>query len=154
MRSILPTALGNQEAGVALAVGFFDGHGALEGRLSLGNANQTYFVAQLQAGWNWFFGEQYWHMAKGPYAGAAVRYWDLVQVHSGVQSHNLAGLVDLGWWFDFGQWFIDVRLSQVLAVAGFSSLPHALPGFAFLFSPLPGISPWLPIGLIQVGLWL
>ena len=88
------------------------------------------------------------------YAGAELLYWDLIQVYSGVQTHNVAPMVDLGWCFDFGTWFVDLRLNQVFAIASYSSIPHAIAGFQFLFSPLPGISPWLPIGLVQGGIKL
>jgi hypothetical protein len=61
-------------------------------------------------------------------------------------------MLHVGWWLDLGSWFIDIRLSQVVAIASISSIPGSIPGFQFLFSPLPGISAWMPIGLIQVGL--
>jgi len=153
-RSILPTALCNQEAGIALSVGHFGDSQAVEGRLSVGNSNRTYIAVQAQAGWNWFLGEGLWGFDKGPYVGAELRYWDLIQTYSGVESNNIAPLVDFGWWFDFGTWFIDLRLSQVFAIASFSSIAHSVPGFEIVFSPLPGIAPWIPMGLVQVGLKL
>jgi hypothetical protein len=153
-RSILPTAICNQEAGLALALGLYESGQSLEGRLSIGPSNRSYLAVQGQIGWNWFFAESLWDMDRGPYAGTELRYWDLIQLHSGVQSHNLAPMLDLGWCFDFGIWFVDLRFSQVFAIASYSSIPHAIPGFQFLFSPLPGISPWLPIGLVQVGIKL
>jgi hypothetical protein len=153
-RSIIPVVLFNLESGVAVAGGFAADHQAFEARLSLGNSNATYFVAQAELGWSWFFAESGGKISKGPYAGASLRYWDLVQVSSLVQSHNLAPMVRVGWWFDFGKWFIDARFSQVFAVASASSIPGSTAAVQWLFSPLPGISPWMPIGLVQIGLKL
>jgi hypothetical protein len=153
-RSILPTVLFNQEAGVALAAGFYRDSQVLEGRAAFGNSNAYYFVMQFQFGWSWFFAESLGWMDKGPYAGACLRYWDLIQVYSGVQSHNIAPMLDVGWWFDLGGWFIDIRMSQVFAVASFSSIPYSRPGIAFIASPIPGISPVMPIGLVQIGIKL
>jgi hypothetical protein len=150
-RSILPTALFNQEAGVALAGGWCADAGLVEGRLALGNSNATYFVAQVQLGASWFFGERLGWTRRGPYVGGSLRYWDLVQVYDGAQTHNASPMVHLGWWFDVGPLFVDVRISQVFAVATVSSVPFSTPGFAFVLSPLPGISPVLPIGLVQIG---
>ena len=84
-------------------------------------------------------------------SGVGLRYWDLVQVHAGLHSHNSVPLLNLGWWFDIGPVFIDVRISQVFAIASWSNIPYSSPGIAWIFSPLPGISPWMPIGMIQVG---
>jgi hypothetical protein len=153
-RSILPVVLFNLEAGVALAGGYWWDNQALEGRAAIGNSNATYLVVQAEAGWSWFFAEAAGWLQKGPYAGGSLRYWDLIQIHSFVQSHNIAPMLHIGWWFDFGSLFVDLRMSQVFAVASFSSIPGSLPGFQFLFSPLPGISPWMPIGLVQLGIKL
>jgi hypothetical protein len=155
LRSILPVALFNLEAGAALGGGYTGDHQALEARLCVGNSNATYLVVQAQLGWTWLFGEAAGWMARGgPYAGAALRYWDLVQRSSLVQSHNLAPLIELGWRQDMGRLFVDMRVSQALAVASLSSAPGSLPGAQLIFSPLPGISPWLPLGMVEVGLRL
>jgi hypothetical protein len=155
VRSILPVVLFNLEAGAAFGGGFVANHQSLEGRIAIGNSNATYFLAQTQVSWNWFFGETAgWTARGGPYAGAALRAWDLVQLSSHVHSWNLAPLVDVGWWFDAGGWFIDARLSQVFLVVSGSSIPGSIPGAQFLFSPLPGVSPWMPIGLVQIGIKL
>jgi hypothetical protein len=151
VRSILPVALFNLEAGAAFAGGFYADHQAFEARAVFGNSNATYLVLQLQVGWNWFFADDAGWLAKGPYAGASLRAWDLIQVSSLVQSLNVAPMIDIGWWFDFKGWFIDLRLSQVFVVASFSSIAGSRPGIQMAFSPLPGISPWMPIGLVQVG---
>ena len=79
-RSILPTALFNQEAGIALAGGWCRRSGLAEGRVALGNSNATYFVAQVQLGASWFLGEHFGWLRKGPYVGGSLRYWDLVQL--------------------------------------------------------------------------
>jgi hypothetical protein len=75
-------------------------------------------------------------------------------VHAGIHSLNSAPLLNLGWWFDVGRLFLDVRLSQIFAIASWSSIPHAVPGLTLVASPLPGISPWLPIGLVEIGIHL
>jgi hypothetical protein len=150
-RSVLPTVLFNQEAGVALAAGWSAESGLVEARLALGNSNSTYFVAQVQLGASWFLGETLGWMQRGPYLGGSLRYWDLVQVYSGVQTHNLAPMIHMGWWIDIGPAFLDIRLSQVFAVATASNVPNARPGVVFLFSPLPAVSPVMPIGLVQIG---
>jgi hypothetical protein len=152
MRSIIPVVLFNLEAGAAFAGGFSKDHQVFELRASLGNSNATYLAVLAQVGWSWLFGESAGWLEKGPYAGASLRYWDLIQVYSLVQSHNVAPMLHVGWWLDLGAWFIDIRMSQVVAIASFSSIPSSIPGFQFIFSPLPGISAWMPIGLIQVGL--
>ena len=58
--------------------------------------------------------------------GAELRYWDLIQLYSGVQSHNVAPMLDLGWCFDFGIWFVNLCLNQVFVIASWSSIPHAI----------------------------
>jgi hypothetical protein len=154
LRSVLPVVLFNLEAGAVFAGGIYMDHQAIEARAVVGNSNATYLVVQLQVSGNWFFAEAAGWLSKGPNAGVSLRAWDLIQIASGVQPYNLAPMLDLGWWFDFGRWFIDVCLSQVFLVASLSSLPGSRPGVEMIFSPLPGISPWMPIGLAQIGLTL
>jgi hypothetical protein len=154
VHSILPTAIFGQEAGVALGLGYSWNHVFAEGRISAGPSNPYHLVLQTQVSWNWRFAQHAGWLKRGPYLGIALRYWDLVQIHAGIHAHNVAPLLNLGWWLDIGPLFLDVRLSQVFLVAGWSNLPHSLPGVALTASPLPGISPWLPIGLIQVGVRL
>jgi hypothetical protein len=151
-RSILPVVLADQEAGLAFAYGCYRNGSFGELRVSVGNSNHYYLAAQAQAGWSWFLAEGRGSIEKGPYAGVSLRYWDLIQLYNGTQTHNLAPLAELGWWFDFKRWFVDVRLSQTFCVASLSSLPHASAGFSFAFSPMTGISSWMPIGLVQVGI--
>ncbi len=154
INSILPTALFGHEAGIALGIGLYQNNTFAEVRLCVGNSNAFYLLLQTQFSWNWFFGESAGWLKKGPYGGVGLRYWDLVQVHAGIHSHNIVPLLNLGWWFDIGRIFIDIRLSQVFAIASWSNIPYATAGFDWIFSPLPGISPWLPIGMIQVGVRL
>ena len=154
IHTVLPTALFGQEAGIALGVGYYRNSTFSEIRLSVGNSNAYYLLLQTQYSWNWFFGESAGWLKRGPYGGVGLRYWDLVQVHAGLHSHNSVPLLNLGWWFDIGPVFIDIRLSQVFAIASWSNIPYSGAGIAWIFSPLPGISPWMPIGMIQIGIRL
>ena len=151
VNSILPTALFGQEAGIAAGVGYLFEDSFAEARLCVGNSNAFYLLLQSQLSLNWFFGESFGLTERGPYLGGAIRYWDLIQVHGKTQSHNVIPLINIGWWIDIGRFFIDVRISQVFAIASWSNIPHAKGGLAWIFSPLPGISPWLPIGMVQLG---
>lgn len=152
--SILPTVLFGQEAGLALALGCSTGSALLEGRVSVGNSNAYHLLIQTQVSANWRFAEDVGWAQAGPYLGLALRYWDLVQVHARIHSHNVASFVHLGWWLDLGRVFVDLRLAQVVAVASWSSLARSRASIRLTASPLPGVSPWLPIGLVQVGVRL
>ena len=154
IHTILPTALFGQEAGVALGIGLHQNSTFSEVRLCIGNSNAYYLLLQTQFSWNWFFGESAGWLKEGPYGGVGLRYWDLVQVHAWIHNHNSVPLLNLGWWFGLGRMFIDIRLSQVIAIASWSNIPYSTAGFAWIFSPLPGVSPWMPIGMVQVGVRL
>ncbi len=46
---------------------------------------------------------------------------------------------------------MDFRLSQMVLVFSWSSMPHTLPGLRLVFSPLSAISPCMPLALVSVG---
>jgi hypothetical protein len=144
--AILPV-LANLESGVSLGGGLHLGSRFLEGRLSIGNSNDYLLVLQGQIGHYWMLGRR----QKGLYAGASLRYMDIVNLYSGVHNQSLLPLASLGYWLGLGRFFIDFRVSQMFMVLSWSSMPHTTPALAAAFSPLTAISPVMPLCMISVG---
>lgn len=149
--SILPV-FANLESGVALSCGYFQDGTIIEGRLSIGNSNYDLAVLQAQAGWYFFPGETENGRGSGFYAGASLRYSDVWNLYSGVHLQTLLPLASAGYRFDLGGGlFIDLRASELFAAFSWSSMEHSVPAAGLLFSPITGISPWMPLLSVDIG---
>jgi hypothetical protein len=142
--AVLPV-FANLESGVSMGGGYCGNARFIEGRLSLGNSNGYLFVLQAQAGY--FFQWQ----EKGVYAGASLRYMDIVNLNTGIHNQDILPLASLGYWLDFSGFFLDIRMSQMFVILSWSSMPHTVPAICFAFSPLTAISPYMPLLLISAG---
>ncbi len=80
-----------------------------------------------------------------------MRYWDYVSRATGTHTHNLAPAAQVGYAWTLGDFVVDLRLSQPVAIFSSSSAEHTSPEAAIRFSPVSRVSPVLPLLGVTVG---
>lgn len=137
--STLGSVLANLEPGLGVQGGVLlgDVH-ALEGRLSFGPNSDAELLFSTQLYESFYLLRALQHNPRGLYLGGGVRYWDLYNQLTDVHRNNLGMALSVGYRFDLGRLYLDLRLHEIGLVYTWTSDEHTLPGLATLADP------WLP----------
>jgi hypothetical protein len=145
--------LSNLECGLGLSGGMVvkECH-ALELRCAFGPNSREEAIFHSQAYYNFFPMQRFHLRMKGLYCGCGLRYWDLYNDLTDVHRNNVAGQADLGYRFKvWNPLYLDLRLSEIVAVYSWLSADHTVGGWATLFDrSLPRI----PLLSVDVGVKL
>ena len=153
---------------------YFDSFHSIELRLAFGSANQIMFISNIHIGYNFFPFDLIFNKTKlkrqiekcrnkskfynkfknslsifdptekGFYFGGYIKYFDIYNILTEIHFFNIMPYVAIGYVFEIGKIFFDIRISQTLCSLSWSNLSHTLPGFSHYFSPAPALTPILP----------
>lgn len=162
--AIAVPVLSDMEFGLALSGGHtWTGRHDLQGRLSVGPPHDATFslVAQADVGWSWFLrapapppDTPTAPRDRGPYVGADVRLWDTVYWTTSDSWWSVLPAAHVGWWFDAGPLYLDLRYTQIVGACSWSSVDGTRPACRAALSPAPEMLPVLPLLGLDVGVRL
>jgi hypothetical protein len=120
-------------------------------RLSAGIPSVIELALQCQIGYRWFPFPSEASDREGFHVGGALRAWDVYSTATGHHRFSALPLIEFGWRFAWGDFFLDLGCMQTIAIASASTQPRSTPAVAWCFSPIPGDIPILPWILIDLG---
>ncbi len=143
----------NLEYGFSLVGGYnINRFSAAETRLTLGRSNHYNLIPQIQLYYNFFVLDYFLKNGNRWYIGTSFRYFDYYNVQTEVHRHNFVfPTLAIGYMRTIGRIFVNVRLTQSLGIASFSSMEHTSGSYVFNLSPLPEMTPILPMLSLDIG---
>jgi hypothetical protein len=147
--STLFSVLSNLECGFGVSGGtMINRCHAVELRLALGPNSRSETIFNTQIYYNFFLMRRLNMRMKGLYLGGGMRYWDLYNGLTKVHRNNMAGQIDLGYRFRvYRPLYVDLRMSEIVAMYSWLSAEHTLGGWATLASSSLPKSPLVSIDL-------
>ncbi len=151
---IIVPMLSDMEFGLALRGGMVlaDRHG-LDARLAFGSPHGLDFslLPQLRLGYGFFLLNRPLDRSRGPHVGMNLRLWDLYYRTSQEHYFSVMPGLDLGWWWDVGSHFVDLRFNLTWGACSWSSQENTSGACDLFLSPAPDMMPVLPLVGCDVG---
>ncbi len=144
--------LSAEEIGLAVSGGAYVGkRQAIESRLSVGAPNDSTFLLIGSVAWKIFPFDSRNAEDSGFFFGPDLRIGWLDYHAAGISYVHIVPSIEAGWFFLFGNFFLNIRVVQSVAVFTSSSAPGVAPKVSWLFSPWPTLTPVLPVASFDIG---
>lgn len=88
---------------------------------------------------------------EGLFLGPDLRIGNAFYLTTNQSYTNIVPAVDVGWMFVLGRAILNARIVQSICVATLPSDSLVAPACAWCFSPIPSLSPVLPVLSFDVG---
>jgi len=137
----------NFEIGFNLNFGYkFVKEQLFEVRLSTGYADPVYYLNQIHFGYFFNYKNTDW------YFGPSIKLWDVGNTFTTIHFYHIIPYVSAGYMFQLKSYFfLDLRLSQSLAIFSWSSLSNSKPNTELFFSHIPTLIDFHPCISLSFG---